>query len=128
MIRRAGSPRRTLALVVLAALLAPAVRAQAPGPRALAHDPFDGAAAAPVAPTAPRPGATAPRPWKPQLRGLIEAGEHSVANIDGQVYRLGDLFEDHRVAGFGRESVILRGIRTPHTHELRLPGAPGVSP
>lgn len=89
-------------------------------PAGLRFDPFRRPTPKPVVRPAPAAQPAPTRHWLPELRAVIRAGAHSVADIDGELYRLGDRFEDHRIAEVGDRSVTLRGIRNGHTHVLRL--------
>lgn len=68
--------------------------ASAAGP-SLRHDPF----ARPVEPAtaAGQPDAPPPAPWQPTLRGVLLAGQGSLANVDGTLIAIGEKIEGHRL-------------------------------
>lgn len=68
--------------------LALASASAADGP-ALRHDPF----ARPVEAAATPPAA----PWQPTLRGVLLAGQGSLANVDGTLVAIGEKIEGHRL-------------------------------
>lgn len=98
------------AALVLALAAGAQAQPQAHAPR----DPF----ARPAAPPAPAAEAQEAPALQPQLRAILYAPAHSLANISGQILAVGERFGDYQVARIRERSVTL--VRNGVKSELGL--------
>ncbi|GEM_PF-3201073 len=85
-------------------------------PAALRHNPFQQPAtpAELPAPRAPAGGGgmRIGDDWQPELRAVLQAGDASLANVDGQVLAVGERIRGYRLIQVGERSAVLaRGAR-----------------